>query len=277
MSHATHASHAAPAPGATLAPPSPPSGLVRWLCERAAFTDEALLTLAARAADPDALVAALADAGKHPEAVRLVAVALPKREAIWWAWVSARHAAQAAVEQAAQQPTPPATGPATQPTTQPAAAPPPPPPAGVPPAVQHALAAVERWITHPDDANRRTAFAAAQAATAETPVGCAGFAVFFSGGSLAAPEVPFVVPPPPGACWQLVAGAITLAAMQGPPAHMPTRFAGHLAQGVEIVRRLGGWEPAATLARQAYDHDVQASAHATAQAKSPPPAAPPTA
>jgi hypothetical protein len=259
----SNAIHAAPAPGATLAPPTPQSGLVRWLCERAAFTDEALLTLAARAADPDALVAALAEAGKHPEAVRLVASALPKREAIWWAWVSARHAAQTAAEAAAAS-APPAGA-------QPGAA----PPAGaVPPAVQHALAAVERWIAHPDDANRRTAFAAAQAATAETPVGCAGFAVFFSGGSLAAPEVPFVVPPPPGACWQLVAGAITLAAMQGPPPHMATRFAGHLAQGIEIVRRLGGWEAAATLARAAYDHDVQASAHATAQAKAPPAAAP---
>lgn len=267
MSHATPATHAAPAPGAhgapgaTLAPPTPQSGLVRWLCERAAFTDDALLTLAARAADPDALVAALADAGKHPEAVRFVASALPKREAIWWAWVSARHAAQTAAE------TPAAPAAPGAPTPAPAG--------GVPPAVQHALAAVERWIGHPDDANRRAAFAAAQAATAETPVGCAGFAVFFSGGSLAAPEVPFVVPPPPGACWQLVAGAITLAAMQGPPAHMATRFAGHLAQGIEIVRRLGGWEAAATLARAAYDHDVQASAHATAQATSP--AAPPTA
>jgi hypothetical protein len=256
MSNAIHAAPGQGAPGATLAPPPPQSGLVRWLCERAAFTDEALLTLAARAADPDTLLAALAEAGKHPEAVRLVASALPKREAVWWAWVSARHAAQTAAE---------APGAGSPPAG--AAA----PSAGVvPPAVQHALAAVERWIAHPDDANRRTAFAAAQAATAETPVGCAGFAVFFSGGSLAAPEVPFMVPPPPGACWQLVAGAITLAAMQGPPAHMATRFAGHLAQGVEIVRRLGGWEASATMARQAYDHDVQVSAHATAQAKSPP-------
>jgi hypothetical protein len=232
--------HAPPAGGATLAPPPPLTAVVRWLAERAAFEDDAVLALAARAADPDALVAALSADGRHAEAVQLVARALPKREAVWWAWVAARHAHQ---------------------LTTPVA-----------PAVQRVLDAVERWVAAPADAARHDAFAAAQAAGADTAAGCAGMAVFLSGGSLAGPAVPVHVPPPAGACWQLVGGAVMLAAVSAPPTQVSQAFQGYVAQGVEIVRRLGGWEASATLARQGFEHDVRVAEQAKAAA-APAPAA----
>jgi hypothetical protein len=238
--------NAPPAAGSALAPPPPPTPLTavaRWLAERAAFEDDAVRALCLRAPDPDALVAALAAEAKHAEAVQLVARALPKREAVWWAFIAARHAHQR----------PSADAPAGTPGT-------------VAPAVQHALDAVERWIAAPADSTRHAAFEAAQAAGADTPAGCVGMAVFLSGGSLAGPAVPVHVPPPAGACWQLVAGAVLLAAVGAPPAQIAAAFQGYVAQGVEIVRRLGGWEASATLARQAYEHDAQLAAQAKAQA-----------
>ena len=54
---------------------------------------------------------------------------------------------------------------------------------------QGSLDATEKWIAQPTEENRRAAMSAAEAADVGTAAGCAGVAAFFSGGSLAPPEV----------------------------------------------------------------------------------------
>ena len=61
--------------------------------------------------------------GLFPDAVRVIAHALPRREAVWWAWVCAR-------KDSGAEPAPP---------------------------IQAALDATERWIVQPTDENRREA------------------------------------------------------------------------------------------------------------------------
>src|SRR5208283_2522813 len=82
----------------------------------------------------------------YPDAVRFLAHALPKREAVWWAWVAARRAA----------------GP------------------DPPPKIKASLQATEKWISDPNEERRRAAMAAAQAADFGSAAGCAGLAAFFS-------------------------------------------------------------------------------------------------
>ncbi len=81
-----------------------------------------------------AVVQQLVTGAQYAEAVRFVAHALPRREGVWWAWVTAKRAAGAT-------PAPPAKA---------------------------ALEATERWIAQPSDANRRLAWDAAQAADVGT-------------------------------------------------------------------------------------------------------------
>ena len=153
---------------------------------------------------------------------------LPARESVWWAWVSARHASQVA-----------GGTPATA-------------------DVHKTLVSIEQWIVRPEDDARRAAWDAGMAAGMDTPVGMIAAAVFLSGTSVAPPNVA-PVPPPPGAAMPLVAGAILLSAAsnQQPEQIVPT-MAAFAAQGLEIVKRLGGWDPALQLAydtHQRLEHD----------------------
>ena len=88
------------------------------------------------------------------DAVRFLAHALPKREAVWWACQCARQAYGAN------------------------------PPAPLGPALQ----AAEKWVIDPSEENRRAAHAASEAAGLGVPAGCAAMAAFFSGGSLGAAD-----------------------------------------------------------------------------------------
>src|SRR5581483_10984656 len=127
------------APVSTFAP-SMLAPTLGWLVERALLDDDARAAvsaiapsaLAGGAADPTLVAQALLAAGRAADAIRFVACALPPREGVWWAWVSARHAAQVAA--AGGKPTPPA--------------------------VTEALNAVERWISQPNDDTRRGAWVA---------------------------------------------------------------------------------------------------------------------
>src|SRR5262245_38242706 len=94
-----------------------------------------------------------------PDAIKFLAHALPKREAVWWAWVCARRAT-----------------------------------ATPPPKIKAALDATEKWIAQPSEEHRHAAMKAAEAAEFKTPAGCAGLAAFFSGPSLAPPGHPQVPP-----------------------------------------------------------------------------------
>ena len=157
---------------------------------------------------PLEFVALLMEKALYPDAVRFIAHALPKREAVWWGWVCARRAA----------------GDNPQPK------------------IKASLEATEKWIAQPSEDNRRSAMAAAQKAELGTAAGCAGLAAFFSGGSLAPPEAP-VVPPGEFLSAKAVCGAVIFAAVAKEPERAPEKFKSFLAQGVEVTNRLKLWEP----------------------------------
>jgi hypothetical protein len=152
-------------------------------------------------------VAKLMDKRLYPDAVRFVAHALPKREAVWWAWMSARRGAGE----------------------------------NAPPKIKSSLEATEKWIAQPTDDNRRAAKAAAEAAQLGTAAGCAGLAAFFAGDSLAPPDCP-AVPPGPYLTAKAVTGAVIFAAMSGEPNQAPEKFKSFVAQGLDVAKRIKLWE-----------------------------------
>jgi len=175
------------------------------ICSVAELDDEAVALLRADIQPPD-YIALLVEKGLFPDAVRFLAHALPKREAVWWSWVCARRAAGD----------------------------------NPPPKIKTALQATEKWIAQPNDDNGRAAHAAAEEAQFSTPAGCAGLAAFFSGGSLAPPDLP---PVPPGEFLfaKAVAGAVIFAAVSSEPIKAPEKFRQFIAQGVDVTIRLKLW------------------------------------
>lgn len=156
---------------------------------------------------PREYVRLLADNKLFPDAVRFLAHALPKREAVWWGWVCARRAD--------------------------------PDPA---PAAKAALAATEAWIAQPTDDNGRTAHAAAKDAGLGTPAGCAGLAAFFSGSSLGPTHIQ-AIPPGEYLYAKAVSGAVIFAAVATEPEKAPEKFNNSIAQGLEITVKIKLWEP----------------------------------
>jgi hypothetical protein len=146
-------------------------------------------------------------AKKHyPDAISFLAFALPKREAIWWACVCTRQAYGGSAE----------------------------------PKIAAALLASEKWVMDPSDANRRTAYAAAEAAEFGNPAGSTGAAVFFSGGSIAPPKVT-EVKPPDDATAKMVSGAVLLAAVVKEPEKVVAKYQKFLALGIDVGNGANRW------------------------------------
>lgn len=154
----------------------------------------------AGAADAMAALDALLAAAAYPEAVRLVAHALPKREAVWWCCMCARAVPDPAL------PAPDA----------------------------EALVAAENWVRRPDDAIRRTAMDLAQKTAFRTPEAWAAVGAFWSGGSMAPAGQP-EVPPAPHLTGVAIAGGVTLAAVRLSPERAPQRYARFIAAAREIA------------------------------------------
>ena len=114
------------------------SPITAQICSVAALGDAARALLREHQA-PQEYLSQLMEKGHFEDAVRFLAHALPKREAVWWAWVCARRAADAEP----------------------------------PPKVKASLDATEKWIAQPNDENRRAAMSAAEAADVATAAGCA--------------------------------------------------------------------------------------------------------
>jgi len=149
---------------------------------------------------------ALVDAGHLADSVRYLAHALPRREGVWWAWVTAKRASGAEP----------------------------------PPKIRASLEATERWIAQPTDPNRRAAYEKAQEADVGTPAGCAGLAAFLAGESLAPPNVQ-AVPPGEFDAAKAITGAIMLAAVAKEPEKAPEKFQAALQQGLEVVNKIKLW------------------------------------
>ncbi len=124
------------------------------------------------------------------EAARLIAHALPKREATWWACMCAHHTA----------------------------------PADLPEPDRAAVAAAEQWVRRQSDEPRRAAFAAAQQAGFGSPEAWAAVAAFWSGDSMSPLGQP-AVPPADHLTGTAVAGAVALAAVRRRPERQKDRLA----------------------------------------------------
>ena len=146
-------------------------------------------------------LARLEQAGHLIEATRLVAHAMPAREAVWWACACSRHTALS----------------------------------GANPTAETTLRdAAEEWVRRPTDEHRRAAMKQAEAAGFASPEAWAVVAAFWSGDSMAPPEAP-KVPPQPHFTGLAVAGAVALAAARGPATRREARLQRFLAAAKDIA------------------------------------------
>jgi hypothetical protein len=146
----------------------------------------------------------------YPDAIAFLAHALPRREAVWWAWLCAR---EAAGEKAS-------------------------------PVVVASLEATKSWIADPTDQHRRAAFEAAELAGIDTAVGFVALAAFFCGDTVGPADAP---PAPPGvfAAAKAIAGCINLAAVADEAADISARYAELVQRGIELADRIQLWTPEA--------------------------------
>jgi hypothetical protein len=144
---------------------------------------------------------------QFPDAVRFLAHALPKREAVWWACMCTRAVAGSSV----------------------------------PPKIAAALACAEKWVVDPSEENRRASMPAAEGAEFKTPAGCAAVAAFWSGGSLGPPNAP-VVPPGEYLTAHGVVGAVMLAVVQSEPEKADEKYRKFLGQGIEVAKGTQQWK-----------------------------------
>jgi hypothetical protein len=143
----------------------------------------------------------LEHAGLLIEATRLVAHALPPREAVWWACACSRHTAGSGANPAAE-------------------------------AKVRDMA--EEWVRRQTDAHRRAAMQAAEAAGTNSPEAWAAVAAFWSGDSMAPPEAP-KVPPQPHFTGLAVAGSVVLASVRGPAQRQEERLRQFLVSARDIA------------------------------------------
>jgi hypothetical protein len=134
------------------------------------------------------------------EATKLLAYALPKREAVWWCCMCVAHTA----------------------------------PPDVPEPDRLARAAAEQWVRQPNDKNRRAAMSQAERTTFESPEALCAYAVFWSGETIGPEDQP-ATPPTPNMSCKVVAGAVYLAAVRGDPQREVARLKRFLESGRNIA------------------------------------------
>lgn len=165
---------------------------------------------------PREYLSALIEEEHFADAVKFLAHLLPRREAVWWAWMCAKKGLGKA-----------------------------------PVREEHAaLAATEKWIAEPTDDNRRATLEAANAATLESPAGCAALGAFLAGGSLA-PAGMAEVPPPRYAAAKAVFGSLVFSAVTVEPEKAPEKFRKFLDYGLELADRIELWDSLDRAARAA--------------------------
>jgi hypothetical protein len=143
----------------------------------------------------------LVEGGFLIEATRLVAHALPKREAVWWACMCARYTA----------------------------------PSDLPETDLLAVRLAESWVRKQTDEVRRNAMDQAQRTGFGSPEAWAAVAAFWSGDSLA-PADQAKVAPAPHLAGTAVAGAVALAAVRIDPTRTNARLARFLDSAREIAQ-----------------------------------------
>lgn len=177
------------------------------ICARCPFGDEAKKLLEEGRLDPEATPGAFFDALIAGEAwldaVRFLAHALPRPEAVGWACTCVREVA--------------------------------PPGEDLP-----GTRAAEAWLREPSDENRRAAMAVAENLEFAGPDAWTAVAAFWADGSMTPPDAP-AVPPGEELTGHAAAGAVMLAAVQSEPEKATEKQRRFLALGVEIANGAQPW------------------------------------
>ncbi len=156
--------------------------------------------LLADAPDAAAALEKLLAADRGQDALRLLAHALPKREAVWWACMCARGV----------------------------------PDGALPAEDRAAIDAAETWVRRPDDAARRASQAAAERTKFSSPEAWAAMGAFWSGGSMA-PEGQPMVAPADHLTATAVSGAVILASIRHGAERQKDRFMRFVASARDIA------------------------------------------
>jgi len=162
---------------------------------------EELAPLLADDPAPNTLLIRLVDAGRLLEAARFLILALPTRETTWLACLAARLAAEST-------PLNERDG--------------------------EALVAAEKWVFEPTEENRRAAKRALEDSEYSTPAALAAMAAFYSGGNVAAPDLPELLASP-GVCAKLADAATALASIDESVEGMAARARRLLAQALDVA------------------------------------------
>ncbi len=153
-------------------------------------------------------LAALEKAKLWPDAAKLLAHALPRREAVWWACMCARYTQTPDLTQSDRL----------------------------------ALESAEAWVFKGDDVPRREGFAHAEAAGFKTPEAWAAVGAFWSGDSIA-PKGQHPVAPPPQVAAAAIFGAVQLAAVRAKPERRERRLQAFIASARAIADGQAGRLP----------------------------------
>jgi hypothetical protein len=150
---------------------------------------------------------AIMEAGLTEDAVSVLAQALSRRAATWWACRVARLEAGGSL----------------------------------PPQELRTLEAAEAWVKQPEQLKAYAAQDAASVTGLASPAGCAALAAFLAGDSLAPPHLD-PLPPLPHLAGMAVAGAVKLAAVRRAPAEPNQELLRMIAAGFEIASGSDTWE-----------------------------------
>lgn len=165
--------------------------------------------VADRAATPARFIEEMIAANCFNDAVKFLAHGLPRREAVWWACLAARHALVDDTD----------------------------------PDHEAAVVAAEAWAARPTEEHRLIAKQLAEKTAFKNAASWAATSAWWSAGSMAEPGQP-EVPPPPFLYAQAVASAICLAAVLPDPLNADRRYERYLAQGIDLA--MGGKGETAT-------------------------------
>lgn len=170
-----------------------------FVCQDIELDDQASSLLQGNPTSAD-FIHQLIEQQLYPDAVRFLAHALPKREAIWWACLCARnnltdttHANEV-----------------------------------------KAIELTEAWVYKPTEENRKLTLLAAEATAFKTAASWAAVAAFWSGDDIS-PVPQAVVPPGEKLFAKAVVGAVMLAASQGQTNKVDDKYQLFLQQGIHIA------------------------------------------
>jgi hypothetical protein len=144
--------------------------------------------------------------GQYGDAIRFLAYALPKREAVWWASLCLYRAAES----------------------------------GLSPPETTALKAAVEWVLDPSEEKRRAVEAAAEAVGLRLPAGCIAMGAFWSGGSMNPPNLPAVAPKPVLTAKTVSAGLL-MAALKYAPAKKDETERQFAALGLGVAEGKHAW------------------------------------